>query len=151
MRLLFDTSVLVAALVETHPAYAAAHPWLVNVLQGSDTGVICSHSLAELYANLTRLPLRPRHLTPLEVQRLLDKNIYRAFEIVPLSSEDYRKAIHQVAAQNLVSGIIYDALIVYAGLKANADRILTLNPRHLRLIYPALADRILDPTEANAP
>ena len=54
--------------------------------------------------------------------------------------------LRHLAKNNLVSGIIYDALILRAGVKGNADRILTLNARHFRSIDPALADRIFDPS-----
>jgi hypothetical protein len=41
--------------------------------------------------------------------------------------------------------------IVRAGIEANADRILTLNPRHFRLIYPEAADHIVDASAESAP
>ena len=59
MRVFFDTSTLVAAVVEGHPAYALAFPWLRRVKAKTDVGVVAAHSLAELYAILTRLPVRP--------------------------------------------------------------------------------------------
>lgn len=59
MRVLLDTSVLIAAVVEGHPAHAVAFPWLQRVKAGTDIGVVAAHSLAEMYAVLTRLPTRP--------------------------------------------------------------------------------------------
>ncbi len=76
---------------------------------------------------------------------LIEKNIISTFEIVSLSVSDYLDTLQHLAQNNLVSGIIYDALILRAGMKANADRILTLNPSHFRRIDPSLADRIVDP------
>lgn len=58
MRLFFDTSTLVAAMVEGHPSHSAALPWLQRVKV--DTGLVAAHTLAELYAILTRLPVSPR-------------------------------------------------------------------------------------------
>ena len=57
MRILFDTSTLVAAVVEGHPAHVAAFPWLQRVKDKAETGIVAAHSLAELYAILTRLPV----------------------------------------------------------------------------------------------
>ena len=57
---LFDTSPLVAAFVTSHEHHESARAWLLKVHFGEIQGVIATHSLAELYAILTRLPLRPR-------------------------------------------------------------------------------------------
>jgi predicted nucleic acid-binding protein len=56
---LFDTSVLVAAMVEAHPNHTAALPWLQRAKPGLVTGLVAAHSLAELYAVLTTLPIQP--------------------------------------------------------------------------------------------
>ena len=60
MKILFDTSVLVAAMIEAHPMHEAALPWLQQVSDQSETGLVAAHSIAELYAVLTTLPVRPR-------------------------------------------------------------------------------------------
>jgi predicted nucleic acid-binding protein len=60
VRILLDTSVLVAAMVEAHPAHMRALPWLQKAQGGTDTWLVAAHSLAELYAILTTLPVRPR-------------------------------------------------------------------------------------------
>ena len=45
----------------------------------------------------------------------------------------------------LAGGVIYDALIVYAGIKAKVDQIITLNNRDFSRIYPEFADKIVIP------
>ena len=60
MKILLDTSVLVAAMVETHPAYEAAFPYLLRMKKGEENGFVAAHSLAESFSVLTRLPVRPR-------------------------------------------------------------------------------------------
>jgi len=60
VRILFDTSTLVAAMVAGHPAHTVALPLLLRVKEKTDTGLVAAHSLAELYAILTRLPVTPR-------------------------------------------------------------------------------------------
>jgi hypothetical protein len=63
----------------------------------------------------------------------------------------FHSIISHLAGQQMIGAIVYDALIVYVGIKANADRVLTLYPRHFRLIYPEIADRIVDPSAESAP
>ncbi len=57
MKILFDTSTLIAALLDKHPAYDSAYFWLDAVLEGEHEGVVSAHSLAEVYNKLTRIPL----------------------------------------------------------------------------------------------
>lgn len=73
MKILLDTSVLVAAMVEAHPAHTQALPWLQKAQAGADTWLVAAHSLAELYAILTTLPVRPRIL-PAVARELIQRN-----------------------------------------------------------------------------
>ena len=52
MRVLADTSVLVAAMVESHPAHDRAFPWLLRAKQGKLDLLVATHTLAETYAVL---------------------------------------------------------------------------------------------------
>jgi predicted nucleic acid-binding protein len=63
VKILFDTSVLVAALVESHPVHINAVAALRRVQNAQDMGWIAMHSIAELYSVLTRLPIQPRGLS----------------------------------------------------------------------------------------
>lgn len=135
---------LVASLVETHPQHSVALQALKHI-SPPDVRIVAAHSLAEIYATLTRLP-PPLRMPSHQAFGLIEKNILPTFEIVSLSVADYLDVLRHLAKNNLVSGIIYDALILRAGVKANADRILTLNARHFQRIDPALADRIVDPS-----
>lgn len=60
MKALLDTSMLVAALVEPHPEYVRAQPWLARSRSKSADMVIASHTIAELYAVLSTLPVSLR-------------------------------------------------------------------------------------------
>lgn len=59
MKVLLDTSVLVAAMVETHPMHECALHWLQRIKDGGDVGIVAAHSIAELYAILTTLTVQP--------------------------------------------------------------------------------------------
>ncbi len=49
MKILFDTSVLVAALVQKHPKHERALPWLSKAIRNEFEFIVSSHTLAELY------------------------------------------------------------------------------------------------------
>ena len=63
-------------------------------------------------------------------------------QIVSLSGRDYRKVIDTMAGLQLSGGSIYDAIVVQAALKAGADRLLTLNGRDFRRVWPDAGQRL---------
>ncbi len=144
MRVLLDTSVLVAAIHEGHSEHDRALPWLQQVQEGPDTGVVASHTLAELYAVLTTLPLPPR-VSPATARELIRENVLAHFEVVALDKEDYVAVLSHLSEAGLSGGTIYDALLLHAAKKAGADRVLTLNESHFKRVFPELADRIAAP------
>jgi predicted nucleic acid-binding protein len=135
---------LIAAMIEAHPAHERALARLQQVKQGVDVGLVAAHSLAEVYAILTRLPGRPR-ITPARARQLIQSNILGSFEIIPLAEEDYVAVIDHLADHGITGGATYDALILQAAARSNVDQIVTLNERDFRRVYPALADRIVAP------
>ena len=141
MKILLDTSVLVAAMVETHQL---ASPWLKRVKNGADTGVVSVHTLAELYAILTTLPVKPR-ISPEVVQKLIVHNVLEVCEVISLPEEDYIIVIDRLSDPGIIGGATYDALILQAGLKANVDQVITLNQKDFCRVHPEFADRIVSP------
>ncbi len=75
------------------------------------------------------LPIKPK-LSPLEVEKILEKNIYHIFEIISLNSKDYKSAVKRVTSLHLSGEILYDALHLEAAIKSKANTIFTLNPQH---------------------
>ena len=144
MRLLLDTSVLVAAMVEAHPMHASALPWLRRAKEKLDTGLAAAHSIAELYAILTTLPVRPR-IVPAIAYELINHDVLDILEVVSLSAEDYIAVIKRLSELGISGGATYDALILQAAAKAGADQIVTLNESDFRRVAPDLADRIIGP------
>jgi len=127
VKVLFDTSVLVAAMVADHPNHTESLSWLQRVRAEEIEGFVSTHTLAELYAVLTRLPRTPR-ISPGLAQRLLGENLNR-FQRVVLTDEDYQATIDRMVRLNLPGGSIYDGLIAQAAIKAEVDVLLSLNPR----------------------
>ncbi len=124
---MLDTSALVAALVEAHPAHRRVVRRLERLLSERSALLLCAHSLAELFAVLTRLPVAPR-IGPDQARRLIAENLeLLSIEIVALEAQDYAAAIRRMADIGAVGGAMYDMLVVQAALKAKADGVLTLN------------------------
>jgi predicted nucleic acid-binding protein len=109
MKTLFDTSALAAAIVEPHPMHTRALPWLQRAKAGNIDFFVASHTLAELHAVLTTLPLKPR-ISPLTAWRLVHDNVETSAKIISLSPSDYKDTIKYVSELGLSGGIIYDAL-----------------------------------------
>jgi predicted nucleic acid-binding protein len=133
-----------AALVQVHPAHDVAVRRLQQIKHGDDTGVVSAHTLAELYSNLTRLPVKPI-ISPTVAQQLIKQNIVGTFEIVSLSAQDYVAVIDHLVANNIIGGVIYDALIARAAIQAKVDQLVTLNARDFRRVYPDMAGKIVTP------
>jgi len=144
MRILVDTSTLVAAMMEDHPAHARVLPWLQKIREGTHTGLVAAHSLAELYATLTSLPIQPR-ISPAVAQQLIRRNVLDLFEVVALSDSDYITVLDHLTDLGIVGGATYDALILQAASKANVDQVITLNEKDFHRVYPDLADKIISP------
>lgn len=130
-RVLFDTSVLVAGIVRPHPAHARALPWLKKVKSGEISMIVSSHTLAELYAVLTTLPVSPR-ITPDAAWSLMQENILDKADISALSATDYKSVIRKLKEGGFSGGIIYDALVWSSAIKAHAETLLTLNGSDFR-------------------
>jgi predicted nucleic acid-binding protein len=144
VKILFDTSVLVAAMVESHPQHPRALSWLAKVRSGEIELLVSSHTLAELYSVLSAFPIKPR-ISPATVQRMIQENVGALATLVSLSGSDYLATLEKVSALGLSGGIVYDALIARAAQTSNAERLLTLNQKHFRLVWPEGESLLLSP------
>ncbi len=127
MRIVLDTSVMVAALVGAHPAHKRSAQRLEAMLAERSALFLCAHSLAELFAVLTRLPTSPR-IVPDVARRLIVENIeLMSIKVVALDAADYMAAIHRMSEIGAAGGAIYDMLVIQAARKTKADGLLTLN------------------------
>jgi predicted nucleic acid-binding protein len=137
----FDTSVLVAAFVEGH----AHHTRSFEILAGStkETAFCSAHTLAEAYAVLTRLPVKPR-IEP-EHAMLFLQEVRSRITIVSLGEADYFTTLEALAERSVGGGLIYDALLMRCASNSGADVIYTWNTKHFQRVAPQLADRIRTP------
>jgi predicted nucleic acid-binding protein len=99
--------------------------------------------LAEVYATLTRLPGKQR-MSGEQSLLFLDEMRDRLRTVV-LDSEEYCSAIANAAAEGVVGGMVYDALIAQCALKARAETIFTWNIDHFRRVGREIAKRVRTP------
>lgn len=144
MRVLLDTSVLVAALVRSHPHHEVSNAWLRAIHDERHQGVMSAHSLAETYAILTRLPLQPR-ISADEAWRLIERDLIGTVEAVSLDAEQYAALIRELAANGLTGGVIYDAVILRAGGIAGTESVLTFNTADFSRLAQVLGGVVASP------
>jgi predicted nucleic acid-binding protein len=144
MKVLTDTTTLIAAMLPDHVHHAACFPWLAQAKARTFEFFASGHSLAEVYAVLTRLPRRPP-ISPAEAWRLLQENVTSCATIVTLSATDYATLIEELSRRGIVGGVVYDAVIAKAAELAKVDRLVTLNEAHFQQVWPSGASRIVSP------
>jgi predicted nucleic acid-binding protein len=141
----FDTTVLVAASAQNHPHYAQARPALLRVAAGRDKGFMGLHSIAEVYATLTRLPVQPR-IHPIEAVRIVTENILTHFEVVSPGKKDYLEALNTMASGGWIGAKIYDVLLLRGAARCAVERIYTFNLGDFKQLAPAaLQEKICAP------
>jgi predicted nucleic acid-binding protein len=145
VHIFFDTTVLVAASEQSHPHYAQARPALLRVAAGKDEGFMSQHSIAEVFATLTRLPVQPR-IHPVDAARIVNENILPHFEVVSLSKEDYLEAMNTTVSGGWMGAKIYDSLLLRCTARCAVERIYTFNLGDFRqLAPPGLQQKICAP------
>jgi predicted nucleic acid-binding protein len=102
-----------------------------------------AHSLAEVYATVTRLPGKFRASSEQALFALED--IAAHLMLVSLESQEYLGLIRRAAENGIVGGTIYDALLAGCAMKAEAETIYTWDERHFRLLDPEIALRVANP------
>jgi predicted nucleic acid-binding protein len=137
--------VLVAASERGHPHYPQAKSALLRVAAGRDKGFMGLHSIAEVFAVLTRLPVQPR-IHPVEASRILTDNILPHFEVVPLRHDKYLDALSTMADGGWTGAKTYDVLLLSCAEACEAERVYTFNPRDFKQLAPTgLRDKICSP------
>ena len=76
-----------------------------------------AHSLAEVYAVMTALPVRPT--IPLDQALLFLEQIHETVTIVALRENEYLKNIRAASEPGIAGGRIYDALLLAAARKVD--------------------------------
>lgn len=102
-----------------------------------------AHSLAEVYANLTRMPGRDRTTGP-EAMLFVDQ-LRQMLRVITLEVHEYAAVLGASAQRGIVGGAIYDALLAQCALKAEAEVIYTWNIKDFARCGPEVARRLRTP------
>jgi predicted nucleic acid-binding protein len=137
----FDASVLVSTCLRTH----VHHSLSLDAFAAADktTAACGAHTLAEIYAVTTSMPA-PYRVAPDDAWLFL-RQVSDLCSLISLDAHEYLDTLETIVERERAGGIIYDALLLACARKAKADRILTWNVKHFRLVAPDLADRIVTP------
>ncbi len=145
MHVAFDTSVLIAALVEAHPHHRRAFPWLEAVSQGRIEGECSAHALAECWSVLTRLPIDPP-ISPRMATAAIGR-LENLLSIRQLPLELYQAAFDRCSEKNLRSGIVFDALHLLSAEASGVEGFLTLNARDFERLVAEGSPKIVIPPD----
>lgn len=141
MKEFFDTSVLIAAF---HGGHVHHLPSLKRFAAAERKHSACGiHSLAEVYAVMTVLPVKP--MIPSEQALLFVEEVRNRLTLVSLSAEEYFAAIQDSASRGFTGGRIYDSLLLACAAKCKAQAVYTWNLKHYQSLAPGLAPRIQTP------
>jgi predicted nucleic acid-binding protein len=141
MKGFFDTSVLVPLFYRDHVHHSPSQEPFIQFNQS--TGCCGAHSLAEVYATLTRMPGKRRISG--EQAMLFIGNIRERLSIVALNGEEYADALQASVGRGIIGGAIYDAMLAHCAIKSKAQTIYTWNTRHYMLCGREVAGRLRTP------
>jgi len=125
VNLAFDTSFLVAALIEGHVDHPRTLPWTEAVASGEIEARLSWHAAAETWSVLTRLPGTLR-VQPSAASLVIDR-LLETFEPAALSAATYRAALRRCAEKGLASGAVFDALHLASAEEQEVDGLVTFN------------------------
>lgn len=135
MRVLFDTSLIVALFVENHPQHQKASKAYSTLVKENAEPFIAAHSLAETFRTLTK-GTDYLSFTAKQAHRIIKEAIHPNFNIVNVPAEGYLEVIDELAGKNLTGPVIYDALISKAAAIAEADYLVTFNVKDFQRVFP---------------
>ena len=126
----FDTSVLLAGLIDFGPQSAPAQTLMHAVAEGRfDKAATAWHCCLEFYSVATRLPPEYR-LAPADAVALLGEEVFARMAVHDLPPANRAAMLRSAAADAIAGGRIYDVHIAEAARAAGAEVVVTDNRRH---------------------
>jgi predicted nucleic acid-binding protein len=138
MKGFFDTSVLVPVFYGEHVHHKASLELFIQF--DRTTGCCGAHGLVEVFSTLTRMP--GKHRISGGQAMLFIGSIRERLSIVALDGDEHIDALERSAAQGIVGGAVYDAMLAHCAMKAEAEAIYTWNTRHYGQCGPMLTARL---------
>ena len=126
----FDTSILVAGLIEAGDTPGPAHAIMDAIADGSLRAPMTAwHCVLEFCSVATRLPaglrLDPKHAGQLVKEEILAR--FTVHDIPPAARKDF---IDSIVKERIAGGRVYDAHIAETARLAGAEVVVTENRRH---------------------
>jgi predicted nucleic acid-binding protein len=125
----FDTSVLLAGLVDFGPQSAPAQSLLHAVAEKQLTAATAWHCCLEFYSVATRMPPEFR-LAPSDAVRLLEEEVFGRMAVHDLPAAGRLAMLKAAGHEGTTGGRIYDTHIAEVARAAGATVIVTDNRRH---------------------
>ena len=144
MKVLFDTSVLVAALDAAHADHARAAAAWARVKSGAVDAVVSAHAVAEVYNTLTK-GSRTNAVSAARTVAEIHLEILPYCTVVALSAAEYVALPADVAARGLFGGIVYDAIHARVAERTGCDQLCTFNLKHFRRVWAGPPSAVVAP------
>lgn len=146
MSVFFDTSVILAGLIDFGPQSAPAQSVMHAVAeQRIPAAATAWHCCLEFFSVATRLPPEFR-LTPADACLLLQEEVFARFAVHDLPASARVPMLQAAARDHIAGGRIYDSHIAETARTAEASVIVTDNRRHF-LSALRYGIRVETPTE----
>ena len=101
LKIIFDSSALIAAFIESHPKHKSALSFLSRANNRECELFVSAHTILEVYSVLTSAPFRPK-ITSAIAKQLIENNIKAFAKIIYLSDKDYFKIIEKMCSSGLI-------------------------------------------------
>ena len=141
MKGFFDTSALVPVFYGDHVHHQASLELFIQF--DRSTGCCGAHSLVEVFSTMTRMP--GKHRISAAQAMLFIGSIRERLSLVALDGNEYAAALEASAARGIVGGSIYDAMLAYCAMKAQAETIYSWNGRHYAQCGDEITRRLRTP------
>jgi predicted nucleic acid-binding protein len=145
VKVAFDTSVLVAALLQGHSQHTLAFRWVQSAMRGPHEGLLATHALAESWAVLTRHPTL--QISPANALVMV-RSLTQGLRCCIADAEVYDLALARCADGALAGGVVYDALHLQTARAQRAEVLVTFNTKHFARLWTDGDPRIVSPEEA---
>lgn len=130
VKTLVDSSVIVAALVADDSGHVVASRWIADEQEAGTRLFISDHTLAEVYASITKGRYDATKLSEREARDVIVAFIGLFEGVIPTGPRDYLKAIDACVERGLRSGAVYDAIHLRAARRERIRRVVTFNGKH---------------------
>jgi predicted nucleic acid-binding protein len=134
-RTALDTSVIVAAVLEWHPANDRASVAVSVAMTTEKRVLIPVPALFQAFSVITRMP-RGLRLSPSDASDRLRDNFATRSTLVPHDEACAWSFLDGVVSRGVAGGGIHDADILACAERGGATRLLTLNPADFERLGP---------------